>query len=112
MSKSSEQHKRRTPLQRAWYRLVTSALAGLLTAAVVVVLADRHRHAAVAADAAAAHQGAGTYLAAVFGGIVLAVTVAGFVMSTIVAAARPRPAGGQATASPRGRRRYSAGEGW
>jgi Mn2+/Fe2+ NRAMP family transporter len=106
MSKS----KPKTRLQRARYRLVTSALAGVLAAAVLVTAGVRTHHAAVAA-AVAAHQSTGAYLAAVFGGVVLAVTVGGFIVSSIVAMARPRPDTGQSQASGR-RRSFGAGAGW
>ena len=103
--------KPNTRLQRARYRLVTSALAGVLAAAVLVTAGVRTHHAAVAAAAVAAHQSTGAYLAAVFGGVVLAVTVGGFIVSSIVALARPRPDTGQSQASGR-RRQFGAGAGW
>ena len=93
-------------------RIVSALLAGAAVAGIVVYIADKGRHAALAAEAAKTHQTAGSIEASGFAGITLFVALVVFVAGTVLAGRRKARTAAASRAwqgAPQPRRRGRAG---
>lgn len=91
------------------HRFETCLLGGILAALALVWYSAMHRHAGLIRAAAEAHQAPGELLVVVFFGTAAAVTMAAFIVATIMAARRHNRSRGQGRRpgraySPGGRR--------